>query len=85
MSTITTYAKPVNDLLTFRIPEEYRSCSFHVILIPKADSDDAGEGRGNHPAWAGLCESAITKNADGPHDMASIRESIKSAKRVSAI
>ena len=34
------------------------------------------------PAWAGLCEEAITKNLFGPHDMASIRESIASAERV---
>ena len=35
------------------------------------------------PAWAGLCEGAITRNLFGPHDMASIRESIMSAERVS--
>jgi len=33
------------------------------------------------PDWAGLCSSAITKNADGPHDMGSIRKSIASARR----
>lgn len=37
------------------------------------------------PAWAGLCEKAITRNAEGPHDMASIRRSIAKAKRVTAI
>ena len=37
----------------------------------------------SHPAWAGLCERAITRNLFGPHDMASIRESIASAERVS--
>jgi hypothetical protein len=85
MHTITTYAKPVNDLLTLHIPEEYRSCSFQVVLIPRDKSEDTGETLDNLPTWAGLCESAITKNEDGPHDMASIRNSIKSANRVSAI
>ena len=37
----------------------------------------------SRPAWAGLCEGAITRNHFGPHDMASIRESIASAERVS--
>ena len=85
MPTITTYAKPVNDLLTLHIPEEYRSYSFQVVLIPKIVRDDDVNGNDNRPSWAGLCENAITKNIDGPHDMASIRESIKSANRVSAI
>ena len=85
MPTITTYAKPVNDLLTLHIPEEYRSYSFQVVLIPKIELDDDVKGSDNRPSWAGLCENAITKNVDGPHDMASIRESIKSANRVSAI
>lgn len=35
------------------------------------------------PPWAGLCASAVTRNADGPHDMASIRKSVSSAKRIS--
>ena len=47
--------------------------------------DDDVFANDNRPSWAGLCENAITKNVDGPHDMASIRESIKSAERVSAI
>ena len=37
----------------------------------------------SRPAWAGRCEGAITRNVFGPHDMASIRESIASAERVS--
>ena len=85
MPTITTYAKPVNDLLTLHIPEEYRSYSFQVVLIPKMEQVDGGQRNDKRPSWAGLCENAITKNVDGPHDMASIRESIKSAERVSAI
>ena len=85
MPTITTYAKPVNDLLTLHIPEEYRSYSFQVVLIPKMEQGDGGQRNDDRPSWAGLCENAITKNVDGPHDMASIRESIKSAERVSAI
>ena len=67
------------------IPEEYRSYSFQVVLIPKMEQVDGGQRNDNRPSWAGLCENAITKNVDGPHDMASIRESIKSAERVSAI
>ena len=85
MPTITTYAKPVNDFLTLRIPEEYRSYSFQVVLIPKMDIDDPPRGEARRPAWAGLCENAITRNADGPHDMESIRESIAAAERVSEI
>ena len=34
------------------------------------------------PAWAGLCEDAITRNVFGPHDMASIRESIETARHL---
>ncbi len=83
MPTITTYAKPVNDYLTLRIPEEYRSYSFQVVLIPKMEIADSQSGETRRPAWAGLCENAITKNANGPHDMESIRESITAADRVS--
>ena len=85
MPTITTYAKPVNDFLTLRIPEEYRSYSFQVVLIPKMEFPDSQRGEAQRPAWAGLCENAITKHADGPHDMESIRESITAAERVSEI
>jgi hypothetical protein len=46
--------------------------------------DDAGMDAAPLPAWAGLCEDSITKNADGPHDMEAVRESIRSADRVSA-
>lgn len=84
MPTITTYAKPINDYLTLRIPEEYRSYSFQVVLIPKMEIAYSKKGE-TRPAWAGLCENAITKNADGPHDMESIRESITAAERVSEI
>lgn len=31
------------------------------------------------PPWAGLCAQAITRNAEGPHDMESIRKSIVQA------
>ena len=66
MPAIRTVAHPVNNTVTVNIPKEYRSYSFEE----------------SKPAWAGLCEDAITKNAYGPHDMNSIRESIKSAERL---
>ena len=34
MPTIRTFAEPVNDVLTVRIPREYRSYSFEVVLVP---------------------------------------------------
>ena len=37
------------------------------------------------PPWAGLCAASITKNADSPHDMESIRCSIGSAKRLAVV
>lgn len=45
---------------------------------------DAHEGN-TFPPWAGLCASSISRNTDGPHDMASIRKSIASAKRLTAV
>ena len=76
MPAIRTFARPVNDIVTLSIPREYRSYSFEIMLVPVREHDTAS------PVWAGLCESAMTKNVDGPHDMASIRESLKSAKDV---
>lgn len=35
------------------------------------------------PSWGGLCSAAVTKNAEGPHDMESIRRSIAEARRTS--
>ena len=83
MSPITTYAKPINEYLTVRVPDEYRDYSFQVVLIPVETETSCMGVAPSRPAWAGLCESAITRNADGPHDMDSIRESIQSADRVS--
>lgn len=83
MPTITTYAKPTDDFLTIRIPDEYRSYSFQVMLLPMDVEDIEARKKASMPAWAGLCEGAITKNGDGPHDMDAIRESIKSADRIS--
>ncbi len=34
MPAIRTFAKPVNDTVTIQIPEEYRSYSFEVVLVP---------------------------------------------------
>ncbi len=36
MPTIRTFAEPVNDQVTVHIPEEYRSYSFQVVLVPVA-------------------------------------------------
>lgn len=83
MSPLTTYAKPTSEYLTVRIPDEYRACSFQIVLIPIKAGTTEDASVAPLPAWAGLCESAITKNCDGPHDMDSIRESIQSADRVS--
>ena len=80
MPTITTYAKPQNDFLVLHVPQEYRSYSFQVVLIPKLTDEDSMEHEAKRPSWASLCENAITRNADGPHDMASIRNTITSAE-----
>ena len=85
MPTIRTFATPVNDCVTVRMPREYSSYSFEVLLVPVAENAPGKAGGKNMPAWAGLCEGDITRNFDGPHDMDSIRESIKSAERVSAV
>ena len=77
MPAIRTVAHPVNNTVTVNIPKEYRSYSFEVFIVPIPTP-----GAESKPAWAGLCEDAITKNAYGPHDMNSIRESIKSAERL---
>ena len=76
MPAIRTFARPVDDRVTVSVPREYCSYSFEVLLVPVA---------GQSPSWARLCEDAITKNADGPHDMDSIRESIKTAERLSVV
>ena len=34
MPAIRTFAEPVNDMLTVRIPKEYSSYSFEVVLVP---------------------------------------------------
>lgn len=34
MPAISTFAKAVDDCVTVRIPEKYRSCSFRVVLMP---------------------------------------------------
>ena len=79
MPAIRTFARPVNDMLTLSIPREYRSYSFEIMLVPVREHDEV------LPAWAGLCESAMTRNIDGPHDMASIRESVKAVERVDPV
>ena len=79
MPAIRTFARPVNDMLTLSIPREYRSYSFEIMLVPVREQDEA------LPAWAGLCESTMTRNIDGPHDMTSIRESVKAVERVDPV
>ena len=61
MPAIRTFARPVNDMVTLSIPREYRSYSFEIMLVP------VREQNATFPAWAGLCESAITKNGK-PYD-----------------
>ena len=34
MPAIRTFAEPVDDMLTVRIPREYKSYSFEVVLVP---------------------------------------------------
>lgn len=85
MPTIRTFARPVNNSVTVQIPREYRSYSFKVLLVPVAENAVEEFGGAEQPAWAGLCEGDITRNFYGPHDMNSIRESIKSAERVAAV
>ena len=77
MPAIRTFAKPGNDTVTVRIPKEYRSYSLEILVVPVFS-----QGSNPMPTWAGLCEDAVTKNADGPHDMDAIRESILSAERL---
>lgn len=39
MPAIRTFARPVNDTVTVHIPEEYRSYSLEVIVLPIMDGD----------------------------------------------
>lgn len=80
MPPIETIARPRRNRISVAIPREYASYSFRVIVVPIA-----AHGGKLRPAWAGLCEDAVTKNACGPHDMDSIRESIKSAERLQTV
>ncbi len=34
MLALTTYAKPVNDIVTVRVPDEFGTCVFQVVLTP---------------------------------------------------
>ena len=80
MPAIRTVAHPVNNTVTVSIPKKYRSYSFEVFIVPIA-----AHSAESKPAWAGLCEDAVTKNACGPHDMDSIRESIKTVERLQTV
>ena len=51
---------------------------------PSEEGADAADVE-SMPSWAGLCGDAITKNADGPHDMRSIRKSIAEAERLRTV
>ena len=57
--------------------------AFVLAYLEKVAKRERERRERPRPAWAGLCEEAITRNLFGPHDMASIRESIMSAERVS--
>ncbi len=39
MPAIRTIMRPVNDTVTISIPEEYRSCSLEVIVLPIMEGD----------------------------------------------
>ena len=39
MPAIRTIMRPVNDTVTINIPEEYRTCSLEVIVLPIMDDD----------------------------------------------
>ena len=41
MPAIRTIMRPVNDTVTISIPEEYRTCSLEVIVLPIMDGDFA--------------------------------------------
>ena len=41
MPAIRTIMRPVNDTVTINIPEEYRTCSLEVIVLPIMDGDFA--------------------------------------------
>ena len=41
MPAIRTFTRPVNDTVTISIPEEYRTCSLEVIVLPIMDDDFA--------------------------------------------
>ena len=82
MPTVRTIAEPpLSDSVTVHIPEEYRKYSLEIFIVPVVARDDVAA----KPAWAGLCEDAVTKNLHGPHDMDAIRESIMSVKRLQAV
>ena len=83
MPALKTIARAEGDPVTVRIPEEYRPYFLEIVISP-VWRDDVGTDEAPLPAWAGLCEDSITKNAGGPHDMETVRESIRSADRVSA-
>jgi len=83
MPVVRTYARPVNDSVTVRVPAAYRSCMFKILLVPVTEEEASEQQKMPMPPWAGLCEGAITRNISGPHDMDAIRESIAAAERVS--
>ena len=39
MPAIRTIMRPVNDTVTINIPEEYRTCSLEVIVLPIMEGD----------------------------------------------
>ena len=41
MPAIRTIMRPVNDTVTISIPEEYRTCSLEVIVLPIMEGDFA--------------------------------------------
>ena len=82
MPAVRTIAKPpLSDSVVVRIPEEYRSYSLEILVVPVAVQNDSTP----RPTWAGLCEDSISRNMDGPHDMDSIRKSVEAASRLETV
>lgn len=60
MPALTTYAKPVNDIVTVRVPDELGTCVFQVVLTP-VESDLYGlcqKGSPTHSVAKGMASDS---------------------------
>ena len=61
MPTLRTFAKPIDDTVMVKIPKEYASYSFQVILVPcrmphaRSGTADIHIFDGLHSDWGGAC------------------------------